>query len=130
MKRLVLLNHIDKENHFKLLGVFNSEMVEEVIEKYKLLPGFCNSGGQFNFQDIIFSDSRYIWVVSVWNEDDYEDKIIHQKMFATEKDANKFLQSISNLLDYDEYCIDKYIVNEMEWSEGYIVFSNSINDNF
>lgn len=51
-------------------------------------------------------------------------------MFATEKDANKFLQSISNLLDYDEYCIDKYIVNEMEWSEGYIVFSNSINDNF
>ena len=36
MKRLVLLNHIDKENHFKLLGVFNSEMVEEVIEKYKL----------------------------------------------------------------------------------------------
>lgn len=120
MKKLVLLNHIDKDSHFKLLGVFNNEMVEEVIEKYKLLPGFCKSGGQFNSQDIIFSDSKYIWVVSVWNEDDYEDEIIYQKMFATETDAHAFLQSILNLSDYDEYCIEKYIVNKMEWSEGYI----------
>ena len=120
MRDVSVLTHINKSNNMFLLGVFDTDRINEFIDRYKQLPGFCEPDGRFVTKPL-YIDGNYAWNALVWNEEaNGEEPVIYDEWFDNESSAKAFLYGILDLADYDEHCLNKHMVNKMEWSEGYV----------
>ena len=88
-----------------LLGVFDTDKINEFIDRYKQLPGFCESDGRFVTKPLNI-DGDYVWNALVWNENaDGEETVIYDEWFDNESVSK---DNIKDIADIDGYWIEFY----------------------
>lgn len=120
MNKLIFLEHFGADNDCKILGLFNANDIESVIEYYSKLPGFSSNKNGFDVSKSVFSDNDFAFLLQIWRED--EERILTEEPFATESAAKASLQKFSAENDMSDcaYQIEKYTVNRKYWIDGYI----------
>ena len=63
-----------------------------------------------------------LFVIYGWNENDEFDKvdIIESSCYAVKHEAEKKLNELKSNYCRKEWCIDKYIIDECNWKEGFV----------
>jgi len=122
-KEVILLKYIDNNTDDTLiLGFFCKKKIEETILFYKTLSGFSKGTGKFIYDNSLFIEGNSVYLLQIWNK--YDDSIIYKNTYETKKDAQNHLEffiNSNNEQNYD-FAIDQYIVDEREWSEGFVTF--------
>lgn len=117
MREIVLLVHVSENNDEKLLGLFCTEELENVIRFYDSLPGFSNQNGKYIKLLTIKTDKNDLWLLQIWDTD--TDYVFLEKIFESRDDLNNYLNSIEIPNDL-EVTIEKYSVGTKYWTSGYV----------
>lgn len=125
MRRIVLLKHISVNNDMKILGFFSKNELNNVIEFYSNIQGFNNPNGKFDTSKTICTDSDSLVILHVWDEKD-EDNIFIEEIFETETAANEFINNYNDSRGFN-YSIEKYIIGQKEWQEGFVIIATENN---
>lgn len=120
MNKIVFLEHFGFDNDCKILGFFNANDIESVIEYYSKLPGFSSNKKGFDASKSVFSDNDFAFLLQIWSKDD--EHILTEGPFASESAAKACLKKFSAENDMTDcaYQIEKYTVNQKYWIDGYI----------
>lgn len=113
-----MLKHISSNNDVKILGFFYKENIIDVISFYLTLSGFSNGNGRFDYSKEICTDVDYIYLLQIWDKND-EDYSIVEKIYIDEESAKDFLCNYK-LENTNEYQIEKYLIGDKYWIEGFI----------
>ena len=123
-KEVVLLEYVDgslKElSDYFVLGLFTKQNVEKNIEFYNTLPGFSRGTGEFIYKTTINTNKHVLYLLQI-TKNDY-DITVCEKIFETKELAKNYLKHFIKSYDKNSYnyYIEKYIVNEKMWTEGFI----------
>ena len=121
-KEVVLLKHINLQNNdTKVLGYFYKRDVDRTISFYKALPGFSDSTGEFDYSVSIEAETDFVFLLQVWERDD-DETVLFEGLYNTQQEADTALESFLSEHQRDTYesIIEKYTINEKQWSEGFI----------
>ena len=121
-KEVVVLEHINLEdNDTKVLGCFYKRDVNRTIISYKTLPGFSDSNGEFDYSVSIVSEADSVFFLQIWERDD-DGTILFEGLYNTQQEADTAFDSFLSEHHSDTYesVIEKYTINEKQWSEGFI----------
>lgn len=121
MKKVVLLEYFDRNtDDTLLLGFFSENKLKETIEYYNTLSGFCNHTGEYVYNKVFSVKGAVLYFLQIWNI--HNEDIVFQKVFELYDDAESCLKSLRQYTDNENYKseIDKYIVDEKCWTEGFI----------
>lgn len=123
-KEVVLLKHINLQNNgTKVLGCFYKRDVNRTISFYKTLPGFSNSTGEFDYSVSIEAENDFVFLLQIWERDD-DETVLFVGLYNTQQEADTAFDSFLSEHHSDTYesIIEKYNINEKQWSEGFITF--------
>jgi hypothetical protein len=121
-KEVILLKHINLENNdTKVLGCFYKNYVESTIRFYKTLPGFSKGNGKFDYSLSIVTESDFVYLLQIWKRDD-DETVLFLGLYNTHQEAETALEKYVTEHQSDTYesIIEKYTINEKQWSEGFI----------
>lgn len=121
-KEVVLLNHINFENNnTKVLGCFYKCDIESIIEFYKTLRGFSDNNGWFDYSVSIVAENDFVFLLQIWERDN-DETVLFLGLYNTHQEAETALEKYVTEHQSDTYesIIEKYTVNEKQWSEGFI----------
>lgn len=70
----------------------------------------------------IDNSSKDIFIVYGWNENDEMDAIdvIESDCYENKNDAEQKLNELKASYSREEWCIDKYMIDECRWQEGFV----------
>lgn len=127
----------------KLLGFFSSrEECNKSIQKYLMQPGFKEHPDRFfiekveadidDFNDKIGNFDKYVYYLNhEWydGEYDYQCDIGFYSSLKRAKKAKQMYKQDEAFIDHPEgFGIDKYLINEREWKEGFFSWSEEDKD--
>lgn len=118
------------------LGLYTSyNSIQEAIQFYKKVPGFCNCQNAFSIRHRevtgAIKHNTIFEVIIYFHTENYESEYhIELGIFGNENDAHAALETYCRencaLNGYDEIVIEKIvnrcILDEREWIEGFIVY--------
>lgn len=121
-KEVVLLKHINLQNNdTKVLGCFYKKDVYRTISFYETLPGFSDSTGEFDYSVSIVAENDFVFLLQIWERDD-DETVLFEDLYSTQQEADTAFDSFLSEHHSDTYesIIEKYTINEKQWSEGFI----------
>lgn len=112
------------------IGFFSSrDKAENVAKKYlNNVKGFKDHNVTYQITEkllIGYDDSimlSEIFIVYGWNENEDFDEIniIESDCYANKQNAEQKLNELKSKYSRKEWCIDKYIIDECNWKEGFV----------
>ncbi len=121
MKKIILLKHDSLNHDSKILGLFYADDIVNIIKYYSHLPGFSSNTSGFDISKSICSNNNFAFLLQIWNKND-DEEVILEELFANKEAANIHLKKYSDENDMSQksYQIEKYVVNQKYWIDGYI----------
>ena len=134
MRVVYNLNMIDMESSYDdhieafNIGFFSSrDKAEKTAKKYLTeVNGFKDYNVTYKItekrvigSDLMLSD---LFVVYGWNENNELDEIdvIESSCYTIKQEAEQKLNELKSSCYRKEWCIDKYIIDECNWQEGFV----------
>lgn len=105
------------------IGFFSTrERAEAVARDYlRNVRGFCEyaCGYAVSEKSVIGSgEPAEVFVVYGWNS--YEEDIVESDCYTTEALARRRLAEMKQQYRREEWCVDRYRVDECKWTEGFV----------
>lgn len=104
------------------IGFFSSREKAEDIARYYLrnVRGFCeyDCGYSITEKNVVGNGGESVYIVYGWN--DYERDIVESDCFTTEALARRMLAEMKQLHTREEWCVDRYRVDECKWTDGFV----------
>jgi hypothetical protein len=122
IKEVVLLKHINLENNdIKVLGCFYKSDLESTVNFYKTLSGFSDNNGGFDYSVSIAAKTDSVFLLQIWERDD-DETVLFVGLYNTQQEADTAFDSFLSEHQSETYesIIEKYTINEKQWSEGFI----------
>ncbi len=122
MKKIILLKHDSLNHDSKILGLFYADDIVNIIKYLFTLTRFF-----FKYKRICIYPNQFVLIIilhfyckfGIKNDDE---EVILEELFANKEDANIHLKKYSDENDMSQksYQIEKYVVNQKYWIDGYI----------
>lgn len=105
------------------IGYFTTrELAEATARDYlNSVRGFCeyNCGCSITEKTVVGSKSPVdVFIVFGWNG--YESDIVESDLYTTEALARRSLAEMRSEYDREEWCVDRFRVDECRWQEGFV----------
>lgn len=119
-------NHIEAFN----IGFFSGHKIAEKTAKRYLaeVNGFKEYSVTYQITEkcVIGSTDSFrmfdLFIIYGWNENDESDEIdvIESDCYTNRQEAEQKLNELKSSYSRDEWCVDRYRIDECHWEEGYV----------